>query len=261
VSRALAIPSPQTYCAYPALPAPVTVRLVTLEEHACGYFPERRATTRAFLTGRIDGSLYHRFMDAGFRRSGRMIYQPVCRGCRLCTPIRVPVERFAPSRSQRRTWRRNRDVHVEVAPPEPSAEKLALYQRYQRGRHDPGDEPAWESFVEFLYDSPVDTVEFTYRDAGGALLGVGLCDVCPESLSSVYFYFDPCQRTRSLGTFSSLWEIEFARAHRIPHYYLGYHITGCAAMAYKAHFRPHELLHMDGQWRETSAAWMVEKLR
>jgi arginine-tRNA-protein transferase len=143
-----------------------------------------------------------------------------------------------------------------AAPPEPSEEKLELYQRYQRGRHDSREQPTWQSFVEFLYDSPVETVEFTYRDAGGALIGVGLCDLCPQSLSSVYFYFDPGQGARSLGTFSSLWEIEFARVHGIPHYYLGYHIAGCPGMAYKARFHPHELLHLDGQWRESSTGPM-----
>ena len=43
-----------------------------------------------------------------------------------------------------------------------------------------------------------------HRDSAGRLLGVGICDRAPHSLSSVYFYFDPSESKRSLGTFAAL---------------------------------------------------------
>src|SRR5438445_12599286 len=116
--------------AYPALPPPVDVRLTTLPEHECPYLPDRMARNRAFLAERIDPEIYHGLMDAGFRRSGKLIYQPVCRGCRACMPIRVLVEHFTPTKSQRRCWRRNTDIKVEVGEPVASEEKFALYTRY-----------------------------------------------------------------------------------------------------------------------------------
>jgi arginine-tRNA-protein transferase len=39
-----------------------------------------------------------------------------------------------------------------------------------------------------------------------------------------------------------LQEIEFCRAHGLPYLYLGYWVAGCASMAYKSQYRPHELL-------------------
>jgi arginine-tRNA-protein transferase len=193
-------------------------------------------------------------MDAGFRRSGTFIYQPACRGCRECRPIRVPVEEFRPSKSQRRAWRRNADVVVAVGPPEPTEEKFDLYARYARDWHGKPEPETPESFIDFLYTSPVDTVEMVYRDASGKLLGAGICDACERSLSSVYFYFDPRERRRGLGTFSSMWEIAFARRSRIPYYYVGYWIRECHAMSYKSHFRPSELLGTDGVWRRKEDA-------
>src|SRR5947207_5225999 len=124
-----------TFSHWPALPPPRNIPLTTLAEHACPYLPDRTARNRAFLCERMPPELYHELMDAGFRRSGMLIYQPVCRGCRACQPIRVPVATFTPSKSQRRAWRRNADLLVSVAgagpsePPLPTQEKFDLYTR------------------------------------------------------------------------------------------------------------------------------------
>lgn len=241
-------PRPQ-FSHYPSHPPPVPLRLVTSPEHACSYFSNRTATTRAFWASSIDASLYHRFMDAGFRRSGKVVYQPICTACRRCIPIRVPIAAFQPDKSQRRCWRKNQDLLVSIDPPLPTEEKFQLYQRYREHWHRSEDAHDWKTFTTFLYDSPVETLEFTYRDPAGQLLGVGICDVCSDSLSTVYFYFEPQQSRRSLGTFSALWEIDWARRAGIPYYYLGYWVSGCQAMEYKANFKPCELLGTDGIWR------------
>ena len=229
--------------------------LTVLPDRPCPYLPGRVETIRGFLCERVPGELYHAFMDRAFRRSGQLFYQPVCRGCRACRPIRVPTATFRASKSQRRVWRRNEDLAVAITPhPRPSDEKFELYLRYQRARHNPEREDDASGFVDFLYRSAVDTVEFAYRDAAGRLIGVGIGDLCAASLSSVYFYFDPDEGRRSLGIFSAMWEIAFAAARSVPYYYLGYWVRDCATMKYKADFRPFELLGADGVWRAAAAA-------
>lgn len=235
---------------FPALPPPAKVSLVTLGEHDCPYLPGRQSQSRALWAERMPGELYHRFMDAGFRRSGKLVYQPVCRRCRACMPIRVPVDSFRPTKSQRRCRRRNADLSVSVGQPEATDEKYELYRRYVTQRHErPSDEEGRESFEQFLYDSPVESIEFVYRDGAGRLLAVGICDLCRESLSSVYFYFDPDESRRGLGTLGALLEIDTARRLGVPFYYLGYWVDGCRSMRYKADFRPAQLLCGDGVWR------------
>lgn len=246
----MSFPGPLTHCAFPALPPPIPIPMMELPDPQCGYLPDRSTMTRAFGVREMPGELYHDFMDAGFRRSGRILYQPACHGCRLCVPIRVPVERFQPGKSQRRVSRRNSDLRVEVGEPAATEEKFELYGRYLATRHASGRmERKWEAFEEFLYTSPVDTIECVYRDSAGRLLAVGICDLCSRSLSTVYVYFDPGESRRSLGTYSALFEIELARKLRIPYYYLGYWIAGCQAMEYKATYRPCEVLDPDGVWR------------
>lgn len=208
--------------------------------------------TRAFMVGRMPGHVYHAFMDAGFRRSGKLVYQPICVGCRECVSLRVPVAQFEPSKSQRRCLRKNADLTVIAARPTATDEKFELYRRYctsWHGKVGDGDSEDRESFETFLYDSPVESIEYCYRDPAGRLLAIGICDVCEKSLSSVYFYFDPSESRRGLGTFGALYEIEQARILGIPYYYLGYWVQGCGAMQYKSNFRPSEVLHSDGVWR------------
>jgi arginine-tRNA-protein transferase len=238
-------------CDYPAWRPPVAVRTVSPPASPCVYLPGRMAQMRAFHADMLSPRLYHEFMNRGFRRSGKVIYQPICAGCRRCLPIRVPIDPFQPSKSQRRCGRRNSDLVIDVHAPESTDEKFDLYRRYQLEWHKtpPADDDR-ESFDSFLYDSPVETIEFTYRDTSGRLLAVGLCDICPASMSSVYFYHDPTESRRGLGTFGVLYEIEYARETSIPYYYLGYWIKGCDAMEYKAAFQPNQVLWPDGQWRD-----------
>lgn len=221
-----------------------------LPDHPCPYLPNRVATDRAIWANSVPPAVYEQFMNAGFRRSGKLLYQPACRGCRACLSIRVPVATFAPDKSQRRCARLNAGLQITRGTPSCSAEKFELYQKYLIGWHHKDDVENMPAFESFLYDSPLEsTLEFEYRDAASRLLAVGICDRCPSVLSSVYLYFDPEESRRGLGTFAALHEIDFARQQGLAHYYLGYWVGGCRSMDYKRNFAPNEILHSDGVWR------------
>ena len=81
------------------------------------------------------------------------------------------------------------------------------------------------------------------------LVGVGIVDITPHALSSVYFYFEPALARRSLGVFSALREIEECRRRELSYWYVGFYVQGCAKMEYKGRFQPHELLSADGKWQ------------
>ena len=83
--------------------------------------------------------------------------------------------------------------------------------------------------------------EFLYL-RGRRLIGVGLVDLAPSALSSVYFYHDPEWRAGSPGTFSALQEIRYAQETGRAYVYVGYWIAECQSMSYKNRFQPHEVL-------------------
>jgi arginine-tRNA-protein transferase len=127
-----------------------------------------------------------------------------------------------------------------------------LFCAYLEYQHDGRMIREFEGFRAFLYDSPVETVEFNYF-AGDTLVAVSIADMCSQSLSSVYVFFSPDEAGRSLGVYSALWEIEFCRRQRIPYYYLGLYVRAAPTMSYKDRFRPCEIKDRDGRWRPANA--------
>ncbi len=224
------------------------IRLLSFDE-ACPYLPERQATLRGFVASKAAPALYRQLMDHGFRRSGRLFYQPACAACQGCVPIRVLVDEFAPNRSQRRCRQRNTDITVTVDTPELTDEKLQLYRTYVQHKHGTPAENDMGAVRDFLYNPVVATREFCYRSGDGKLLAVGICDLFADALSSVYCYYDVAEARRGLGTYSALFEIGYARRLRLAYYYLGFVVRQCHSMSYKANFRPHQLLGLDGTWQ------------
>jgi leucyl-tRNA---protein transferase len=214
----------------------------------CPYLPGRDSRLVALRPERLTPGLYRLFLDLNFRRLGAVVYRPACEGCRACRQLRVDVRRFRPSRAQRRCLRRNADVVAEAGRPEATAEKHEVYRRYLETRHDRQMSGEWEEFRDFLHEAPPFTQEVVFR-LGGRLLGAGIYDVGPDVLSAVYYYFDPDLSLRSPGTLNVLWLVEECRRRGAPWLYLGYHVAGSLRMAYKADFRPHEVLSDDGRWR------------
>jgi arginyl-tRNA--protein-N-Asp/Glu arginylyltransferase len=215
----------------------------------CPYLRGRESRLVALRPNRLSPQLYELFLELNFRRLQDLVYRPQCDGCRECRQLRIEVARFRPTRSQRRCLKRNDDVSVESGRLAPSEEKHALYSRYLQTRHDGSMNGSWSEFLEFLHAAPGFTQEVVFR-LGGRLLGVGIYDVTPDALSAVYFYFEPELARRSPGTLNVLWLIEEARRRELAWLYLGYHVSGSPQMAYKAGFRPHQLLEPDGGWRE-----------
>ena len=216
----------------------------------CPYLPgrtERKIVTE--LSGTEAEALHERLSRAGFRRSHNIAYAPVCPVCQACVPIRVVSEEFTPDRTQRRILRANADLTVSEMPARATAEQFTLFQRYQKNRHADGDMAAmgYYDYRAMIEDTPISTGILEFRDAQDRLLGACLTDWLADGLSAVYSFFDTDEDKRSLGTFAVLWLIGRARSLGLPYVYLGYWVPESRKMAYKARFRPSEIL-ISGAW-------------
>lgn len=218
---------------------------------ACPYLPNRiERHILADLTGSNAEAMHGFLTTAGFRRSHHLIYRPACSECTACIPVRVAVDQFIPSRTQRRTLIRNNHLQAKLIPAIATQEQFDLFMEYQKTRHSDG-EMARMSFDDFrlmIEGSPVNTGIAEFRDPSGILKGVCLLDVLKDGFSAVYSFFDSGDPSQSLGTYMILWAIKEAQDHQLPYIYLGYWVNGSSKMSYKARFRPLEQFS-HGHWR------------
>ena len=168
---------------------------------------------------------------------------------------------------------------IEMMRSEFIKEEFDLFCRYQKSVHK-DEENDEDSYSRFLVETPIEydahaapggvpdssaspankehmpcavpsfcghgSFHQQYR-INGRLVAVGVVDVMANCLSSKYFFWDPDFAFLELGKISSLAEIDFvaqasATVRSLHYYYQGYYIHTCPKMAYKADYKPAELL-------------------
>ncbi|XP_016957638.1 arginyl-tRNA--protein transferase 1 isoform X2 [Drosophila biarmipes] len=128
-------------------------------------------------------------------------------------------------------------------------ESFALYKKYQIAIHNdpPRDQAAYKDHLQLTpmkNEKPSDGPEIGYGSfhqqywLDDKLIAVGVIDILPACVSSVYFFYDPDYSFLSLGTYGSLREIDFVQslAESVPslnYYYMGFYIHSCPKMRYK----------------------------
>lgn len=234
----------------PRYDARVNFRVLWDQVEPCPYRDGQQARLPLRVpVGPLRPEAFDACLEAGDRRSGRMLYRTACPACTSCEPLRVPVREFQPSKSQRRVWRRNVDeLRVETGPPLLDEQRLTLFNRHKLERElsRSGEGLSAESYQAWIVHSCVQSMEFRYF-VGERLVAVSIVDRGARSLSSVYHYFNPDESRRSLGVFSALAEISWAREQGYDWYYLGFYVSDCAHLRYKADYRPHER-RVGGVW-------------
>ncbi|XP_030380383.1 arginyl-tRNA--protein transferase 1 isoform X2 [Scaptodrosophila lebanonensis] len=128
-------------------------------------------------------------------------------------------------------------------------QSYALYKKYQILIHNDTPENK-NAYLEHLKVSPMKNEKSQVGPPMGygsfhqqywlddKLIAVGVIDILPCSISSVYFFYDPDYSFLSLGTYGSLREIDFVQtlAKQFPdlkYYYMGFYIHSCPKMRYK----------------------------
>jgi len=221
----------------------------------CEYLPHESAQLLYGTAPHLLPSQYSELLRAGWRRFGSNVFRPDCPSCRKCLSLRVPVAAFRPSRTQRRIWKHHTgEVQVRIGTPCLTLERLEVYRAFHEHGHltkgwpdrSAEDRREGASGLGVFLANPFPTEEWSYW-IGDRLAGVGYVDVLDEGLSAIYFFHDPRDARRSLGTVNILHLIEAARQRGLPHVYLGYYVDGCRSLEYKARFKPNEVF--------TGATW------
>ncbi|GJE84438.1 arginyl-tRNA--protein transferase 1 [Phanerochaete sordida] len=155
---------------------------------------------------------------------------------------------------------------VTLEPSSYTDEKFALYRRYQKDIHKEEEDKKASSFKRFLVENPLQYEAIPYETEppghlptqygayhqcyrlDGELIAVGVIDILPGCVSSVYFMYDKKWEKFSLGKLSALRETSLVRemhdagAPGMQHLYMGFYIHSCPKMRYKGEYAPSYLL-------------------
>ncbi|KAJ9475743.1 Arginyl-tRNA--protein transferase 1 [Pseudozyma hubeiensis] len=184
-------------------------------------------------------------------------------------------------------------LQVSLALAATSDEKYQLFRKYQASVHGESDQDisSEQGFRRFLVDtsltltwpssgdtlSPTEELQWRAKSFDAAnlpdelpygcyhqeyrlddkLIAVGVLDILPECVSSVYVFYDPEYKEWQLGKVSALQEIALTRRlgrstamSAITRYYMGFYIHTCQKMKYKAEYRPSQVLDCHSNtWR------------
>jgi len=213
----------------------------------CPYQLPYTATFYQALFGPLTDHVMELFLAAGYRRNGNSLYTMRCSACQSCIPIRLHPAEFKMNRNQRRIERRNRDLSVHFNSVQMTEENMDLCERFLKTRYPQKHNTAIGYYSGFFLNHIVTSLELHYRK-DGRLLGNGIIDIGENWMNAVYFYFDPEETRRGLGTFNILTMIDLCRQKNIEYLYLGYYIPDVSAMDYKINFKPY-YLRQQNVWR------------
>ncbi|HEY8117627.1 MAG TPA: arginyltransferase [Methylophilaceae bacterium] len=218
--------------------------------YKCGYLEGKLAQSLIAAPHHlIDANTYSGLIQLGFRRSGKFAYRPHCEHCNACVPVRLPVNEFQPTRSQRRAFKQHQSLQATILPLSFSEEHFKLYATYQSARHNNASEiqDTAEQYRNFLVQSNVESVMVEFR-LDNTLKIVSVVDIVRDGISAVYTFYEAADSKASYGTFNILWLVEWCHSLKLPYLYLGYWIAESRKMAYKKNFNPQQGL-IDGEWQ------------
>ncbi len=229
-----------------------TLQFYVTTPYRCGYLPNKLAQSLIATPHElVNADAYNLLIQKGFRRSGSFAYRPHCENCKACVPVRVILNQFHASRSQKRAYQQHQFLSTTILPVAFDEAHCALYTAYQKARHAEGtlddsaekesEKDETEQYRNFLCQSNVNSVMVEFK-LGDQLKMVSVIDIVQDGISAVYTFYSANEAKTSYGTYNVMWQIEWAKSLNLPYLYLGYWIKDSQKMAYKQHFQPQEML-------------------
>lgn len=203
---------------------------------------------------RVSPAELDRLLEDGWRHAGTHFYRynfAFHEGMLTeVIPLRIPLDRFKRSKSQRRNWKQNQEAafRVEIGPTRLDEAKEVLFHQHKQKFAD--NVP--ELLTDFLSVTP-DHVPCEGREVaiydGDRLIGVSFFDVGEEAISTIYGMYDLDYGRCGLGIYTMLLEMEEAKALGKRYYYHGYCYRCASFYDYKKTFHAVEAYDWNGQWR------------
>jgi len=222
-------------------------------DDTCSYLKDRQQTTHYKVIDSCTQEQCSALIERGWRRFGTMFFRPICAECTECESIKIDVDNYRFSKSDRRVIKKASHFKTVIQSPTLTAQHLDLFTRYHE--HMEGKR-GWDHqnvtpqnyYMSFVQGHGDFGYEILYFD-GSKLIGVDLIDILDDGISSIYFYYDPDYQAFSLGRYSIYYQITYARQLGLSWIYLGYYVQACQSLSYKSRYKPY--LTLEGRPEES----------
>ena len=191
---------------------------------------------------------YEYLIKSGFRRSHNILYNQVCADCNLCKSIRINVNNFKLSKSNKRVLNKNKNLFTKKLSDNPSKEQFTLFKKYLEFKHNNSEmnEMDFQDYCKMFVSKGINTkvYEYFYK---GELVGCVISDFLEGSISMVYSFYSELFLKNSFGKYIILDHFRLAKDFDMDYVYLGYWVEGSSKMEYKNSFNSSEVL-IDNKW-------------
>jgi len=209
----------------------------------CSYLKKKQHTLHYILIDKCSKEECLKLIQRGYRRFGKMFFRPICQECNECQSIKIDVDNFTFSSSQKRVLKKAANFEIIISTPNLTQEHLNLFEKYHLFMKNKKDWEYNDITAQNYYSSFVNGhndfgYEILYFDKD-RLIGVDLVDMLEDGISSIYFYYDPDYAKYSLGRYSLYNQIKIAKQNNKKWIYLGYYVKDCPSLSYKSHYKPY----------------------
>lgn len=215
-------------------------------------FLENVIDERAELV-QLEPAVLDRILSEGWRLLGRRFvrhnfstwHRQLCR----TIPLRVRLENFELSKSQRQILRRNADLRVLSSAARFDAERERLFDLHRERFY----EKQATTLASFLHSESPHQLPTEGRELAvhldGELIACSFFHIGLKAVSGTYCVFDPAYSRRSLGTLTMLLELLIAKERGMDFYYHGYTHDTPSQFDYKLNVTGLERMNWEtGEW-------------
>lgn len=215
-------------------------------DYNCSYLEGKKVRMYYKYVTKSNALFNSAVIERGWRRFGNYYFYPICKDCNECKSLRIDVKNFKPSKSQKKAIKRNKNTKYIVQTPTLSKEHIELYNKYHKWKESKSNwnyrpiskAEYYENFVEGAFNFGKEVLYYI----NNKLVAVDLIDITFDGISAIYFFHDPDYEWYSLGIYSLIKQIEFAKILKKDWIYLGYWVDGCKSFEYKTNFKPLQIL-------------------
>lgn len=162
-------------------------------------------------------------------------------------PLRLKLDQFSLSTSQKRVVKKNQDLRLEIQDVVIDGTKEALFDRHKTRFAENVPDSIYDFFTPQPASTPCQTKEVcVFQD--DRLIAASFLDMGAQATSSVYSIYDPVETKRSLGIYLILRSIAYSIELGKTFYYHGYAYREPSHYDYKKRFSGLEQFDW-GEWK------------